>query len=64
MQVADKIGHRLALLDGEELSASDLEFIAAEIEDLDRIVAELEQFCRTTPWISLQAQPSSPKVRS
>ncbi len=62
MQVADKIGYRLALLEGVELSASDLEFIAAEIEDLERIVAELEQFGEATPWISLQAQPSGKEV--
>ncbi len=64
MQVADKIAHRLALLDGVEFSAADLEFIASEIEDLERIVAELEQFGQTIPWISLQAQPSGPKVQS
>ncbi len=64
MKVADKIAHRLALLEGVDFSDADLESIAAEIEDLERIVAELEQFGQTTPWISLQAQPSGQKVRS
>ncbi len=62
MEVADKIAHRLALLDGVEFSAADLEWITAEIEDLERIVAELEQFGQTTPWISQQTQPSRAKV--
>lgn len=61
MQVADKIAHRLALLEGVEFSVADLEFIVAEIEDLERIVAELEQFGQTTPWVSQQVQPSGPK---
>jgi hypothetical protein len=62
MEVADRIARRLALFEGVEFPASDLELIAAEIEDLERIIGELERFSQTTPWISLQAQPSSPKV--
>ena len=62
MKVADKVAHRLALLRGIDFSEADLESIAADVEDLERIVAELEQFGEATPWISLQAQPSGPKV--
>lgn len=58
----DKIAQRLALLEGAEFSAVDLEFITAEIDDLERVVAELEGFAQGTPWISQQAQPASKKV--
>jgi hypothetical protein len=62
MRVTDKVAHRLALLEGVNLSATDLESIAAEIEDLERVVAELEAFSQGTPWISLQAQPAGKKA--
>ena len=62
MTEKDKIAHRLALLEGVELSAADLEFITAEIDDLARVVAELEEFAQDTPWISQQAQPAGKKV--
>ena len=62
MKPADKISTRLALLDGVEFSTEELEAIAAEIEDIQRIVAELEAFGQATPWISLQVQPSGRKV--
>jgi Asp-tRNA(Asn)/Glu-tRNA(Gln) amidotransferase C subunit len=62
MTVTDKVAHRIALLAGVELSAADLEFIAAEIEDLERVVSELEKFGEATPWISLQAQPAGKKA--
>jgi aldehyde:ferredoxin oxidoreductase len=58
----DKIAHRLALLEGVKLSPADLESIAGEIEDLDRVVAELEEFSQKTPWISQQTQPLSKKA--
>jgi hypothetical protein len=58
----DKLAHRLALLDGVELSADDLKSISSEIEDLDRVVAELEIFAQDTPWISQQSQPAGKKV--
>ena len=64
MNDKNKIAHRLALLDGVEFSPVDLESIAAEIEDNDRILAELEEFAQVTPWISLQAQPAGKKVGS
>ena len=32
------------------------------IEDLERVVAELEEFAQATPWISLQAQPESKQI--
>jgi hypothetical protein len=53
----DDIAQRLALLQGVELSPADLAAITAEIQDIQRIVAELEAFAGDTPWISLQAQP-------
>jgi hypothetical protein len=62
MTVTDKVAHRLALLEGVNLSAADLESIAAEIEDLERVVVELEDFSQSTPWTSLQAQPAGKKA--
>ena len=62
MNDTEKIARRLALLDGVEFSAADLEFITAEIDDLARVVAELEEFAQDTPWISQQAQPAGKKV--
>ncbi len=61
MQLADRVAQRLALLDGVEFSAADRELITAEVEDIERIVAELEEFGQTTPWVSQQVQPSGPK---
>jgi hypothetical protein len=29
----------------------------AEIEDFERVLAELEEFAQKTPWISRQIQP-------
>ena len=62
MESTEKIAHRLALLDGVNLSQAYLDAIAAEIEDLDRIVAELEEFAQGTPWVSQQSQPGGSKV--
>ena len=62
MKDTDKVSHRLALLDGVNLSTADLEFIVTEIEDLERVVAELEEFGQDTPWISLQVQPAGKKA--
>jgi hypothetical protein len=62
MKDTDKIAHRLALLEGLSFSKTDLEFIATEIEDLERVVAELEEFGQDTPWISLQVQPPGKKA--
>lgn len=62
MKVQDKLAHRLALLEGVSFSARDLEFIVAEIVDIERVVAELEAFSQGTPWISLQAQPADKKA--
>jgi hypothetical protein len=58
----DKVAHRLALLEGAEFSSADLEAIVTEIVDIDRVVAELEEFAQDTPWISQQAQPAGKKV--
>ena len=57
MDLKEKHAHRLALLRGIDLPAQDLDAIAAEIDVLERVVAELEEFGKETPWISLQAQP-------
>ena len=62
MNDTDKISQRLALLEEVNLSKADLEFIAAEMEDLKRVVSELEEFGQDTPWISLQAQPPGKKA--
>jgi hypothetical protein len=62
MKPIEKIARRLALLEGVELSQSYLDAIAAEIEDLDRIVAELEEFAQGTPWVSQQSQPGGSKA--
>ena len=62
MESREKIAHRLALLDGVNLSQAYLDAIAAEIDDLDRIVAELEEFAQGTPWVSQQSQPGGSKV--
>ena len=57
MNATDKIAARLTLLEGVNISPADLETIADEIEDNQRIVDELEAFAQDTPWISLQVQP-------
>jgi hypothetical protein len=57
MKPTEKITHRLALLDGVDLSQDYLDAIVTEIEDLDRIVAELEELAQGTPWVSQQSQP-------
>ena len=62
MKDTDRVAHRLALLDGVDLSKADLESIAAEIEDFERVVAELEEFGQDTPWISQQVQPPGKKA--
>lgn len=62
MKPTDKNTHRLALLDGVDLPQAYLDAIAAEIEDLDRIVAELEEFAQSTPWVSQQLQPATSKA--
>ena len=62
MKPTEKNTHRLALLGGVNLSQPYLDEIAAEIEDLDRIVAELEEFAQSTPWVSQQSQPGGTKA--
>jgi hypothetical protein len=62
MNPADKIAHRLALLEGVELPQAYTDVIASEIQDLDRIVAELEEFAQGTPWVSQQSQPRGSKA--
>ena len=62
MKDTDKVAHRLALLTGVNLSTADLESIVKEIEDNERVVAELEEFSQGSPWIALQTQPLSKKV--
>lgn len=62
MKDTDKVTHRLALLEGVNLCPVELESIVKEIEDNERIVAELEEFSQATPWISLQIQPTGKKA--
>ena len=61
MELKEKHAHRVALLSAVELSPEELNAILGEIDDLERVVAELEEFGKDTPWISLQAQPAFPK---
>jgi len=61
MELKEKHAHRVALLSAVELSPEELDAILGEIDDLERVVAELEEFGKDTPWISLQAQPAFPK---
>jgi hypothetical protein len=58
----DDIAHRLALLEGVNFSPADLEAIAHEIVDNQRVAAELEEFSKDTAWISHQAQPVGKKA--
>jgi aldehyde:ferredoxin oxidoreductase len=62
MKETDNVAHRLALLAGVDLPKADLQSIANEIEDLERVVAELEEFAQATPWISQQVQPPGKKA--
>lgn len=62
MKDTDKVAHRLALLAGVNFSTADLESIVKEIEDNERVVAELEEFSQGSPWIALQTQPVAKKV--
>ena len=62
MKETDKVAHRLALLTGVNLSSADLESIVKEVEDNERVVAELEEFSQGSPWIALQTQPLAKKV--
>ncbi len=62
MESTEKIANRLALLARMDLSQAYLDAIVAEIEDLDRIVEELEDFAQGTPWVSQQRQPAASKA--
>jgi len=62
MKDTDKVAQRLALLEGISLSPADLEWIASEVDDLERVVAELEEFGQGTPWTAMQVQPADKKV--
>jgi hypothetical protein len=61
MEPTNKVARRLALLKGINLSQAYLDAILAELEDLDRIVGELEEFAEDTPWVSHQNQPAGSK---
>lgn len=62
MNDKEKIARRLTLLQGVNLSPTDLEAIVGELEDLDRVVAELEAFAQDTPWVAQQTQAASKKA--
>ncbi len=62
MKPTDKVARRLALLDDVDLSQDYLGAIVTEIEDLDRIVAELVEFAKGSPCVSQQIQPRGSKA--
>ncbi|MBM4261155.1 MAG: hypothetical protein FJ145_06890 [Deltaproteobacteria bacterium] len=62
MDLKEKHAHRLAMLQGVEFSPADIDEILAEVDDIERVVAELEEFCKNTPWFSQQTQPEGGKV--
>lgn len=62
MNDTDKLSHRLALLEGVTIAPAELEAIAKEIEDNLRVIAELDEFGKNTPWISQQTQPVGKKA--
>ena len=62
MKDTDKVAQRLALLEGVNLSRAEIESIANEIEELERVMAELEEFGQDSPWISQQVQPPGKKA--
>ena len=62
MNEKEKIAARLAPLDGIELSADDIAYVADEIKDFERVVAELEEFARDIPWIAHQTHPAGKKA--
>lgn len=62
MDLKEKHAHRLAMLQGVEFSPADTEAILAEIDDMERVIAELEEFGKDTPWISQQSLPDGGKV--
>ena len=64
MSEKDRLAHRLVLLGGVEFSPTDLEIITSEIEDMERILTELEQFAQETPWVFLRAQPRRKETAS
>jgi hypothetical protein len=47
----NRFAYRLALLSGVDFSPTDLEIITSEIEDMNRILTELEKFAHDTPWV-------------
>jgi len=62
MSDKNNLTHRLAMLEDVKFSSADLDAITAEVEDLRRVLAELEEFAQTTPWISQQIQPAGKKA--
>ena len=62
MNEKEKLAARLAPLDGIDLSATDIDHITEEVKDIERVVAELEEFARDVPWVSQPIQPSGTKA--
>ena len=62
MEQSGKLAYRLALLEGVSLSPADVESIAKDVEDNERVVAELEQFSEGIPWVAMQLQPAIRKI--
>ena len=63
MNNSDRVVRRLDLLGSVSFSQDGLQAIMTEVEELERVVSELEKFGQETPWISLQAQPLRDKER-
>ncbi|MPZ78185.1 MAG: hypothetical protein GEU77_16865 [Deltaproteobacteria bacterium] len=61
MKNTDKLASRLALLEEVSLSPADVESIIKDIEDNERVVAELEEFSQGIPWVTMQLQPTDKK---
>ena len=62
MNEKERIAARLAPLEGIGLSDADLTYITEEVKDIERVVAELEDFARDVPWMSQQIQPFGTKA--
>jgi len=58
----ENLAQRLARLEGVTFPPTELKAIAEEIEDNQRVIAELEEFAKDTAWISHQAQPAGRKA--
>lgn len=54
---SEGVARRLKLLGGVGLSQDDLDRIVAELEEVEKALAELEPFGEGIPWLAVQVQP-------